>query len=125
MAAQNSAPTPKRKPRGKPFTAGDARINKGGRPEGFGARIREVTQDGAELVTIALAVARGKLTIEPTEEEKAKGGEVVEQVPTPKERLAAVAWLADRGWGKAEQPLVGPDGAALSVSVSINRTVKK
>lgn len=57
--------------------------NPGGRPKGLRSMIREQTGDGAELVAFALAVLRGK------------------RRAMMKQRLEALYWLADRGFGKA------------------------
>lgn len=71
--------------------------NPRGRPKSMGALIRSATNDGQEMVDFALAVMRGRaVTID--------GEEVAVQV---KERLAALAWLADRGWGKPDS-IAGP-----------------
>jgi hypothetical protein len=104
---------PKKKPRGRPFPPGVSG-NPSGRPKGFGHRIRELTNDGDELLEIALKVARGKLSILTP---FGKDAVQVDVLPTAKERLSAVAWLADRGWGKVEQPVVGEDGGPLQVVV--------
>lgn len=111
--AANSGNKP---PRGRPFPKGKSG-NPTGRPPGFGHRIRELTSDGEELVSIALSVARGQLSILTP---FGKDADMVEVLPDHKERLAAIAWLADRGWGKAEQPveLSGADGGPLQVVVN-------
>jgi hypothetical protein len=70
--------------------------NPGGRPKGFGARIRELTQDGEELITIALKVARGEYSVlTPCGGE----GHVLPVLPTAKEVMDAVKWLASYGIG--------------------------
>lgn len=66
--------------------------NPGGRARNaFAETIRSETRDGAELVTLALAIARS-----PEEDTT--------------DRLRAIGWLADRGFGKAVQQVeVGGD----------------
>lgn len=68
---------------GRPFAPGN-RANPGGRPKSFGALIRQQTDDGAELVAIALEIVRAR------------------RKPV-KYRLQALEFLADRGWGKPVQ----------------------
>jgi hypothetical protein len=92
VGAQNSRQTPK----GKPFSKGnDPRRNAGGRPLGFGARIRELTKDGEELIEIALRIARGEYTIKRIDSE----GGTHDQEPSAREVMDAVKWLALYGIG--------------------------
>src|SRR5262245_51818379 len=67
-----------------------------GRRKSFVHLVREQTQDGAELVAIALEIVRAR------------------RKPV-KYRLQALEWLADRGWGKVtqEHQLTGADGAPI------------
>jgi hypothetical protein len=58
------------------------------------AEIRRATGQGRRLVALYLAVAEGRLIPVP-------GGRA--QRPTLEQRLAAAAWLADRGWGRAKE----------------------
>lgn len=60
--------------------------NPGGRPRGFARMIREHTGDGKELVDFALEVMRSS------------------KHPVHV-RLDAMKWLADRGFGRAAQPI--------------------
>jgi hypothetical protein len=60
------------------------------------AEIRRATGQGRRLVALYLAVAEGRLIPVP-------GGRA--QLPTLEQRLAAAAWLADRGWGRAKEIL--------------------
>lgn len=101
---------PQNKGRFRPGVSG----NPGGRPKGFGDRIRMLTRDGEELIEIALKVARGELSVV-----KATKDGNFDVLPTAKERLDAIAWLGDRGWGKAAQPVevTGEDGGPLQVIV--------
>lgn len=78
-------------------------------------RIRELTNDGEELVDIALSVARGQLSVITPH-----GEGMAPVLPTAKERLQAVAWLADRGFGKAEQPVeLSADGGPVTVTLKV------
>jgi hypothetical protein len=73
--------------------------NPGGRPKGLAAYVREQTKDGIELVDLMLGFARD------------------DETPV-KDRQTAIQWLADRGFGKVAQPLVGEgedDGGAIIV----------
>lgn len=37
-----------------------------------------------------------------------------------RDRLAALAWLADRGYGKATQPVSGPEGGPIHARVTVH-----
>jgi hypothetical protein len=70
-----------------------------GRPPGsksLASMILEQTRNGAELVEIMVGIAR-------------------EESASNKDKIAAVAWLADRGLGKVAQPIEGTadDGAIV------------
>lgn len=87
--------------------------NPGGRPTGLAARVREATRDGADIVAFYLEAFEGKLvpvTTESSVKEKALAADVREK---------AASWLADRGFGKATQPLEhsGADGGQLEIRV--------
>ena len=73
--------------------------NPGGRPKGLAALVREQTKDGMELVALQLKIMRGQLVVERTDQY----GDTYKQTPSIKDRQKAVEWLADRGWGKAEE----------------------
>lgn len=68
--------------------------NPGGRPKGLAALVREQTKDGQAIVDFMLRVFRGRA---------GKGVKLAD-------RMEAAKWLADRGWGKAAQPVTGEDG---------------
>ncbi len=80
----------------RPFKKGISG-NPSGRPKSFGESIRRLTRDGEELVQLALKVLRGKLSVKMFDKE----GNPHDAEPSIKERLEAMKWLADRGWGKA------------------------
>lgn len=69
---------------GRPFSKGVSG-NPGGRAKSFGNFIREQTNDGKELVELALRLLR-----------KSRKDQT---------RMEALKWLADRGWGKAVEVL--------------------
>lgn len=69
--------------------------NPGGRPKGLAAIIRERTDNGGELVNLWITVMRGGV-IE-------KDG--IRYKPTLSDMIKASAELADRGFGKATQPI--------------------
>lgn len=75
--------------------------NPSGRPAGFARRIRELTRNGEELVEFALKVLRGEISTLDT-----KGEGVV--LPNFKERIEALKWLSERGWGRAPESSVDP-----------------
>ncbi len=71
--------------------------NPSGRPkgsEGFAAKIRQATKEEQDLLAWALAIARN---------------------PKAKDRMAAIKWLGDRGWGTAPQEITitGPEGGPV------------
>lgn len=90
--------------------------NPGGRPKGFAASIRRKTRDGEELISLALKVLRGKLSVTGQDRE----GNAMKVEPTIKERLEAMKWLADRGWGRALDLSVAdaPASGALSPEIA-------
>lgn len=63
-----------------------------GRPKGVVAMIRESTDDGWELIRLALRIARG----EPFKDARGRG------IRRPKDavQLEAIRWLGDRVWGR-------------------------
>jgi hypothetical protein len=82
-AAQNRPGTAPLRVVGRPFEKGQSG-NPGGRPKGLAARVREVTDDGSEIVDLMVGVLR-------------------DESASRKERMQAAEWLADRGWGRAVQ----------------------
>ena len=99
---------------GKPFAAGDSRINRTGRPKSFGRIVRELTNDGQELIETALGIMRGELVIKDNKVTKF-GVEQVDTVANHKVRLDAVQFLAEQGWGKpaVSVELSGPEGGPM------------
>ncbi len=98
--------------------------NPGGRPQGLMQLVRERTNDGVELVDFAINVLRGVPVGADLEKlveagvDVAKGLERALGVPEMKDRMAALAWLGDRGFGKALQAVevTGKDGGAVKVA---------
>ena len=84
-----------------PFEPGQSG-NPGGRPKGLAARIRAQTNDGDDLVDLALSVLRDK-----------EAGYRV--------RLEAATWLADRGFGRPvqETKLTGIEGGTIVVRLDL------
>lgn len=60
--------------------------NPGGRPKGLAVMVREKTGDGIRLVETMAGIADGKLLIE-------------KRPPSHRDRIQAIEWLADRGFG--------------------------
>ena len=65
-------------------------LNRGGRPKGLAARVREAVGEGADIVEFFARVLR---------DERA----------STKDRIEAGKWLADRGWGRALETSVNVD----------------
>lgn len=76
--------------------------NPGGRPRSLSSLIREQTLDGRELVAFMMNVLRGK------------------RKASLRQRMEAVAWLADRGFGKVSQPLTGEGGGPLRFTLVLS-----
>lgn len=82
--------------------------NPGGRPKGLASLVRSKTKDGQELVALMLKIMRGTLTATRPDAD----GNPYEAEPSIKERIQAIEWLADRGFGKSPMSLelTGADG---------------
>jgi hypothetical protein len=81
--------------------------NPGGRPKGLMTKVQAVVgTDGQKLVDRMVLIALGTVS----EHEKAGLGSV-----SVKDRITALEWLADRGFGKAAQSLEvsGVDGGPI------------
>jgi hypothetical protein len=77
--------------------------------------VREKTLQGEELVLFALSVMRG----EALGATSTKDGDTAEvETPSVHDRLDAMKWLADRGWGKAIEHIEIEDASANSISPS-------
>lgn len=101
--------------RGAPWPKGYC-PNPAGRPVSLSARIQKQTKDGEELVAIMLKIARG--TLEVTNTTIGKDGESRDYTTSPshRDRIAAVEWLTERGWGKvqSEVKVSNPDGTPIT-----------
>ena len=84
----------------RPFGRSNPNGNPGGRPikapKSLAAFVRGSSKDGKELVIIMLQIARGKLKVPVYD----SAGIRVDKLPSHSDRMEAVRWLADRGWGK-------------------------
>jgi len=93
MENSGSAAQNRKKPRGKPFAPGN-NANPGGRPKlpNDIVHVRELARQYTEqaISTLANVMATG----------------------SPNAQVSAANSLMDRGWGKAEQPIVGSDDHA-------------
>lgn len=98
---------------GRPWRPGQSGNPSGAnrKQKGLATLIRRSTKQGKELVDFVLDVARGapiKVSI------VTLAGTVidVERRSTIRDRLEAIAWLADRGWGRAKEVIaLEEDGA--------------
>lgn len=108
-----------------PFSAGKWKPgqsgNPSGRPKGLMKVVQEKTNDGKTLVDIALGIATGELTIKETFYDGAGVEHEKERLPSHKDRMVAVEWLADRGFGKSVETVTvqNPDGSALRQTLVI------
>lgn len=95
--------------------------NPSGRPKGLINVIKSKTEDGKELVDIALSIARGTLTIKDTFFDSEGGLHERLREPSHKDRMTAVEWLADRCFGRSNETVTvqNPDGSALRQTLVI------
>jgi hypothetical protein len=80
-----------------------------------GLEVRRATRGGRELVELQLAIARGeKIPVSGRRQGRGGRGEAQFQRPNLDQRMAAIAWLADRGFGKSKEviELTGEPSAA-------------
>jgi hypothetical protein len=75
--------------------------NPGGRPKGIMRYAREQTKDGKELIDFALSVLRGTLVINRTVLDREGEPVTIEDSPSVRDRLQALEYVTDRGFGKA------------------------
>ena len=84
----------------RPFGRSNPNGNPGGRPvkapKSLAAFVRSQSKDGKELVIIMLQIAKGKLKVPVFD----ASGVRVDKLPSHSDRMEAVRWLADRGFGK-------------------------
>lgn len=94
--------------------------NPGGRPKGLETLVRAITNDGKEIVETMHQIATGKLKIERKSVDESGKVSTAKVTPSHKDRVAALEWLADRGFGKSKDTLEvsGPDGANLQIIVA-------
>ena len=101
MVAEN-----RKKPRGAPFPKGNS-ANPGGRPK-LPEEIKHVRELARQHTLDAVAALVGVLTSQ-----------------SPGARVSAALALLDRGWGKSEQPITGPDGGALQAKITVEYVAPK
>lgn len=94
--------------------------NPGGRPKGLAQMVRSKTKNGKELVEFMLNVMRGMILNTRTFTDKEGNEHSVEEGPLIRDRIAAVEWLADRGFGKVQTELMlsGQEGPLGLVVIS-------
>ncbi len=90
--SQESAPSVER-PRGRPFEPGKSG-NPGGRPKGID-RVRDLCRAKTELAVLTLASI------------------MVNKRVNAGARVRAAQEILDRGWGKPNQPISGPDDGPI------------
>lgn len=78
--------------------------NPGGRPKGFGALIREATNNGQEMVDFACKVLRGEdIRSAQKKADQASRGEDNPEFADPRTRMDANKWLAAYSVGQPPQ----------------------
>ena len=87
--------------------------NPNGRPKGIAHLVQARTKDGKELVETMVKIAQGEKFLTSV----ATLAGLVEQarIPNLRERMEAIAWLADRGWGKPVEEITVQPGQAFVV----------
>lgn len=89
--------------------------NPGGRPKSDFALAQECQKYSSEIVANMVAIMRGEAIKRTTKQRGARGQkEHVYDSPEFTDRIRAMEWLTDRGWGKAATVLAGPGGVGPS-----------
>lgn len=114
-APQKRGKTPSGRPIGLRFGEGQPR-NLGGRPKGLMQAVRAQTKDGKELVNFALDVLRGK-SLGKFKRKLFDQETEVEVFPETRDRLEALKWLSDRGFGKPVQEVAATGPGLLGLVV--------
>lgn len=99
-----------------PFQKGH-KLAPGGKREGAGRTpswFREQCQKAIEEAK-GIEFARDVLAGKDFPQLATGEGEVIPLPPALKERIKALEWLTERGYGKPEQPITGPDGESLNL----------
>lgn len=91
--------------------------NPSGRAKGLTSIVKEMTDDGKELCRIMWEIAQGTLYVTDTYHDGDGKPRTIDREPSHKDRIAAVEWLADRGFGKVSQS-VDLSGATGIIFVS-------
>ena len=122
IASASAPPTkyPASRMRGlRPFGRDNPNGNPGGRPvkapKSLAAFVRNSSKDGKELVVIMLQIARGKLKVPVYD----SAGVRVDKLPSHSDRMEAVRWLADRGFGRVVDVVDLAVGQASGPSLDI------
>ena len=102
LAMQENAENSMKTVVGRPFLPGQTG-NAGGRPKGLASYIRDTTDGGREMVDLMVAVMRGET--------------VDGKKPKVRDRMDAVSWLADRGFGRAIAQI---EARSLNVDMSLS-----
>jgi hypothetical protein len=83
----------------------------------FARYVREQTAQGKELVDFALRLLRGEKVASVLIPQT---GEFIDAPPPISERVKAMEWLANRGFGKAETPDAKAEAMEELTAVSLN-----
>jgi len=103
----------------RPFGKSNPNGNPGGKPikapKSLAAFVRSSSKDGKELVVIMLQIARGRLKVPVFD----ASGVRVDKLPSHSDRMEAVRWLADRGFGKVADVVDLAVGQASGPSLDV------